>query len=118
MPLFSLGWGSYWEAIVREIEVFFARVYITESSHSLKTILNYLENEAKIRGYTVFRAISGLGETGTHSTFPIDLSLNLPLVIEFFDAKEKMNIALNHLSETIKEGHIISWPAKEICRAD
>ena len=93
------------------IDVWVVKIYITESSHLLKTILDYLKNEAGIRGVSVFRAISGYGETGEHTTSFIDLSLNLPLVIEFFDSKEKIDPALAHLNEIIKHKHIVFWKA-------
>ncbi|MDP3561809.1 MAG: DUF190 domain-containing protein [Legionellaceae bacterium] len=92
-------------------DVIIARVYITESSHLHQTILDYLKNEAKIRGVSVFRAISGFGETGSHAASFIDLSLNLPLVIEFFDSQEKIEPALDHLNGMIKHEHIIYWKA-------
>lgn len=41
----------------------------------------------KIRGISIFRAISDFGERGDHTTCFVDLSLDLPLVIEFFDSK-------------------------------
>ena len=51
---------------MKKLEVMVVRIYITESSHLLKKITNYLKTEAKIRGISVFRAISGFGETGNH----------------------------------------------------
>ena len=75
-------------------------------------ILNYLKSEVKIRGISVFRAISGYGESGEHSASFVDLSLNLPLVIEFFDNKKKVEVALSHLSEMLNPEHIIFWDAK------
>lgn len=96
---------------MKKLEVIVVRIYITESSHLLKKITNYLKTEAKIRGISVFRAISGFGETGNHTASLLDLSLNLPLVIEFFDQKEKIEIALEHLNQTVKPEHIIFWNA-------
>ncbi len=92
--------------------VIVVRVYITESSKLLNSIVSYLQTEAKIRGISVFRAISGFGETGTHTSSLLDISLNLPLVIEFFDSKEKTDSAINHLSEILKPEHIVFWEAK------
>lgn len=83
-----------------------------ESSSVLKTILDYLKNDARIRGVSVFRAISGFGETGNHSASFVDLSLNLPLVLEFFDSKDKVEPTLEYLSGIIKHEHIVFWPAK------
>jgi len=97
---------------MKTLEVMVVRIYITESSHALNNIVNYLKKEAKIRGFSVFRAISGFGETGSHSASFIDLSLDLPLVIEFFDTKDKVEPVLEHLNETIKPEHIIFWDAQ------
>lgn len=97
---------------MKTLDVTIARIYITESSHLLNTIVSYLKTEAHIRGISVFRAISGFGESGTHSTSLLDLSLNLPLAIEFFDSREKVAAALEHLSQTIKAEHIVFWDAK------
>jgi len=97
---------------MKTIDVVIVRVYITESSKSLKPMLVYLKKEANIRGVSVFRAISGYGESGSHTSSLIDLSLDLPLTIEFFDEKSKIDIALVHLSKTIKPEHIVFWSAK------
>lgn len=92
--------------------IYIARVYITESSHLLKSILTYLKEDVCIRGVTVFRAISGFGETGNHTSSLMDLSLDLPLVVEFFDEQPKIEKALDHLSSVIKATHIVFWEAK------
>lgn len=92
-------------------EVIMVRVYMTESSHLLTTILNYLKKDAKIRGVSVFRAVSGFGETGDHTASFVDLSLDLPLVVEFFDSKDKIQPALEHLNNVIKPEHMVFWKA-------
>ncbi len=97
---------------MKTMDVTFVRIYITESSHQLNQIVNYLMKEAKIRGVSVFRAISGFGETGVHTTSLLDLSLDLPLTIEFFDAPAKVEMALSHLSKIVKHEHIVYWQAK------
>ena len=97
---------------MKTIDIIMARVYITESSNQLNTIVNYLIKEANMRGVSVFRAVSGFGETGAHTNSLLDLSLDLPLAIEFFDSKEKMDNALTHLSTIIKHEHIVCWDAK------
>ena len=97
---------------MKTIDVVIVRIYITESSHLLNTIVNYLKSEANIRGISVFRAISGFGESGSHTTSLMDLSLDLPLAIEFFDSKENIAFALEHLTKMIKHEHIVFWDAK------
>ena len=97
---------------MKTADVIFVKIYITESSHMLNKIVSYLKKEAKIRGISVFRAISGFGDTGKHTASLIDLSLDLPLSIEFFDSKDKIEPALVHLSGMIKPEHIVFWEAK------
>ena len=97
---------------MKTLDVLVVRIYITESSKLLNKIIEYLKTEAKIIGVSVFRAIRGFGETGHHNSSLMDLSLNLPLVIEFFDQKDKVEIALDYLNTTIKPEHIIFWEAK------
>jgi PII-like signaling protein len=95
------------------IDVLVVRIYITESSHLLNKIVDYLKKDAKIRGVSVFRAISGFGESGNHTASLMDLSLDLPLTLEFFDDdKSKIEKALDHLSSIVKPEHIILWEAK------
>lgn len=94
------------------LEVLMVRIYITESSHMVKTIVNYLRHDASIRGVSVFRAVSGFGESGEHGGALLDLSLNLPLAIEFFDHKDKVMSALEYLNKTMKPEHIVFWEAK------
>lgn len=96
---------------MKTVDVVVVRIYITESSHLLNKIVSYLK-EVKIRGVSVFRAMSGFGETGNHTASLVDLSLDLPLAIEFFDNKDQVELALNHLSTTIKPEHIMFWEAK------
>lgn len=98
---------------MKTIDVLMVRIYITESSHLLEQILTWLRNEAKVRGVSVFRAIGGFGESGQHTTSLIDLSLNLPLVIEFFDEDQnKIDKVLTHLATLVKHEHIVLWQAK------
>lgn len=97
---------------MKTIKVTMVRIYVMESEHLLDAVITYLKNEANVRGISVFRAISGYGESGGHRASLIDLSLDLPLAIEFFDKKEKIQIAIEHLSKTIKHEHIVFWDAE------
>jgi uncharacterized protein len=97
---------------MKTMDVIIVRVYITESSHLLDKIVTYLKKEIQIRGISVFRAISGFGDSGNHTASLIDLSLDLPLAIEFFDSKDKIEPALEYLCGIIKHEHIVFWEAK------
>lgn len=96
---------------MKTMQVSVVRIYITESSGLLEKIVHCLKNEAHIRGISVFRAISGFGETGVHTSSLVDLSLDLPLTVEFFDQPSKIEIALEKLNKIVKPEHIITWQA-------
>lgn len=97
---------------MKTTDVIVVRIYLTESSKLVQSVIDYLTKEAKIRGVSVFRAISGYGESGKHASSLLDLSLDLPVAIEFFDHKEKADAALEHLGTMVKPEHIVFWNAK------
>ena len=89
------------------------RIYLTEADKMLPGLLERLHDEEKVRGVSVFRATTGFGSSGAvHSSSLLDLSLNLPVAVEFFDRTEKVNAILEHLSETIEAGHMVRWQAE------
>ncbi len=78
----------------------------------MQDLLKCLHDEEQVQGVTVFRGISGFGKSGKmHSSSLLDMSLDLPLVIEFFDVPQKVNDILEHIRKDIDPGHIVSWPA-------
>ena len=92
------------------------RIYLTEAEAHLNHLMKILHDEEKVKGVTVFRGISGFGKSGkVHSSTLLDMSLNLPVVVEFFDNSEKVNKILEHLENIIKPGHIVSWSANVNC---
>jgi PII-like signaling protein len=98
---------------VKQREVTMVRIYLTEGEKLLKTLLAKLHDEEKVGGVTVFRGISGFGRSGKmHSTTLLDLSLDLPVVIEFFDEPTKVGRILSHLKELLPPGHVITWAAR------
>jgi len=89
------------------------RIYLTEGEGQLSSLLKRLHDWEKIRGVTVFRGISGYGDSGVfHGNNVLDLTLNMPIVIEFFDAPEKVTKILEHLNTFIEPGHIVTWQAE------
>ena len=89
------------------------RIYLTEGEGQLSSLLKRLRDWEKIRGVTVFRGISGYGESGVfHGNTVLDLTLNMPIVIEFFDDPGKIETILEHLNTFIKPGHIVTWQAE------
>lgn len=94
-------------------DVTMVRIYCTEGEHLLKQMLARLHDEEKVWGVTVFRGISGFGKSGKlHSSDLLDLSLDLPLVIEFFDEPAKVRRILSHLNDILQPGHVILWAAQ------
>lgn len=88
------------------------RVYLTESEKRLKKLLKYLHDDSQVRGVTVLRGISGFGQSGKiHSAHLVDLSLDLPVIIEFFDIPEKITPVLSHLKTLVEPNHIVHWQA-------
>lgn len=88
------------------------RIYLTEAEKRLQPILRYLHDEAKVRGVTVFRGISGFGKSGhMHTSSLVDLSLDLPLVVEFFDDSERIATILLHLQSLVEGSHVLTWTA-------
>ena len=93
-------------------EVTMVRIYITEGQHQFQKLMALLHDEEKVCGVTAFRGIAGFGRSGTvHSSSLIDISLDLPLVLEFFDRPEKVSRVLEDLNELVEPGHIVCWPA-------
>lgn len=93
-------------------DVLIARIYLHEAKSQMEKLLAFLHDDKKVRGVTVFRGITGFGVSGEyHSSKLIDMSLDLPIVIEFFDDPEKVKTIVEELNKTIKLGHIVYWPA-------
>jgi PII-like signaling protein len=95
---------------VKEITV--ARIYMLEGHDQLNQALDILRDEEKIMGVTIIRGIEGFGENReVHTSSLLTLSLELPLIIEFYDEPEKVEKAIQVLNSRLDFKHIISWPA-------
>ena len=95
------------------VDVTVVRLYLTEGEGQVDNLLKRLHDWEKVRGVTVFRGIQGFGDNGTmHPAGMIDLSMNLPVVIEFYDEPEKIEKILEHLSDQVKPGHMVRWSAQ------
>lgn len=88
------------------------RVYLTEHEGVLDDVLHCLHDDHRVRGVTVFRGISGFGHSGRmHEARWTDLSLDLPVVVEFFDAPEQTADARAALQQWVAPGNMVYWPA-------
>lgn len=90
-----------------------AHIYFTEGENNLKPIMAYLHEEARVKGVTVFRGISGFGQAGClHSSSLLESSFELPLIIEFFDHPKRIDEIIADLKTKIEASHIVSWQAQ------
>ena len=93
------------------VEALMVRVYISESAHEMKALLKCLHEEVKVCGVTVIRGIAGYGTSGSvHTASLVDLSVDLPLVLEFFDKPDRAARAIERISDFVEPGHVVSWP--------
>ena len=98
---------------MRETDVVMVRIYLHEAKAHMTELLKYLHDESKVRGVTVFRGITGFGSSGKyHSSTLMDMSLDLPVVIEFYDEPGKAAAIIEQLNTRLTPGHIVYWPAK------
>ena len=98
---------------MNEIDVTVVRIYCTEAEHKLEPLLKLLHDQEKVAGVTAFRGVAGFGRSGKlHTSTLLDVSLNLPVVIEFFDLPEKIASVMEHLAPQIEPGHMLTWSAK------
>jgi len=99
-------------------EVTFVRVYLREGDHGKRKrltdeLFQLLHEQHRVHGVTVFRGIAGFGEHGeAHAADILHLAVDLPVVIEFFDAPELAEKAIAALAERVPANHIVFWPAR------
>ncbi len=89
------------------------RIYTLEGHDHLNQVLDILRDEEKIAGVSVIRGIAGYGASGAiHTSSLLNLSLELPIIIDFYDEPEKAERAIEKLKARLNLKHIISWPAQ------
>jgi uncharacterized protein len=98
---------------MKEQQVTMVRIYLAESHGRLKKVLNYLHDEAEVKGWTVFRGISGYSHSaGKVRTVSLaDLAIDLPVTIEFYEESSKAHAIIDELSSFVSEEHIVYWSA-------
>jgi len=95
------------------VDITMVRVYLAEGRSDLNEVEKWLQDKANVRGYTVFRGIAGVGSDGKkHTASLLDLSSELPIVIEFFDVPERIDHILENLQTLVKADRIVSWSAR------
>ena len=99
--------------------VLIARIYTLEGNDHLNQVLEILREEEKIIGVSVMRGIAGYGTSGTiHTSSLLTMSLELPIIIEFYDEADKVSHAIEKLKSRLDLKHIVSWPAIKHINSD
>ena len=90
-----------------------ARIYVTEGKHVHDKVFRILHDEHKVMGVTLFRGISGFGRSGeTHAAGLLDISFDLPVVIEFFDTEDNVQQALSSIADLVPAGNVLLFDAE------
>jgi len=88
-----------------------ARVFVGETQkHKGKLLYEEIIFKAKelnLAGATVVKGIMGFGaDKNIHTSKILDLTENLPIIIEIIDKEEKINLLLPFLDEIIDKGFV------------
>jgi uncharacterized protein len=95
-----------------QTQVTMVRIYLTEGDHQLRKLLDFLNQKEHVRGVTAFRGIAGFGPSGkVHEASLLDISMDLPLVLEFFDLPERAEKIMRDLNQWVGAGHMVNWSA-------
>lgn len=95
-----------------------ARIYLREGEHLLAKLLKFLHDEQQVSGVTVLRGIAGFGPDGEmHLASLLDLSLDLPLIVEFYERPGRVEAVIEALEKSLGLTHVVSWPAQSHRRA-
>ena len=95
------------------------RIYIGESDQfEHRSLQDAIVEECRgkgIAGATVLRGIEGYGANSRiHTTKILDLSSDLPIVIEIVDRPERLEAFMPHLEEMVKDGLITIEPVQVV----
>lgn len=98
---------------MQQADVTVVRIYCSEKGGHYRDLLKRLHDQEQVAGVTAFRGIAGFGGSGrVHEVHLLDVSLDLPIVIEFFDRPERVETILSDLKHIVPPGHVISWSAR------
>ena len=98
---------------MKNTEVTIVRAYCSDKGHQHQKLIDLLHREHRVAGVTAFRGIAGFGKSGAlHEAGLLDVSLDLPIVVEFFDRPDKVDRVLPLIQEMLGPGHVVAWSAK------
>lgn len=98
---------------MNQVDVTLVRVYCSDKDRQHHDVIDVLHREHRVAGVTAFRGIAGFGRSGQlHEAGLLDVSLDLPIVVEFFDTPDKVTAVLPVLEAIVGPGHIVAWTAR------
>lgn len=101
---------SHGKLVMAAQSVTIVRVYLREGEHQQHGVMKLLHDDKRVQGATVFRGSSGFGPDGVLRTSSlVDLSLDLPLVVEFYGEPAQMEAVIDKLIQHLHLPHIVSW---------
>lgn len=104
-------------------EAVLLRVFIGESDHwhgrPLHTALVEEARKDGLAGATVLRGMEGFGAKSViHTTRFLELSTDLPIVLEIVDSEEKINSFLGHVHDMVGDGLVTTERVKIVFYRD
>lgn len=94
-------------------DIVMVRVYLSEGQDHYDRLVDWLHDDGRVKGVSVFRAVEGFGDNRKIKTSSLmSLSLELPVVVEFFDAPEIIKEVLEQVETMVNADHIVSWTAQ------
>ncbi|WP_434131738.1 DUF190 domain-containing protein [Methylocaldum sp. GT1BB] len=91
-------------------QVTIARIYLREGEHILSKLMKFLHEEERVAGVTVLRGMTGFSRNGKIRTASlVDLSLDLPLVVEFYDEPDRVETVIQELLRRMDLSHVVTW---------
>lgn len=87
-------------------------IFLTEKGGEIDRLLGELHDRWKVHGVTVYRGVSGFGNSRRmHTARIFDVSHDLPVIVEFYDRPDRVDEVLAGLGR-IKPGHVVTWSAQ------
>ncbi len=92
------------------------RIFLSEKDGEAERLLKALHDRWKVHGVTVYRGVAGFGDSHRmHVTRILDISHDLPVTVEFYDAPDRIDQVLAELDHVkpghVKPGHVVTWLA-------
>lgn len=89
------------------------RIYLREGEHLLADLLKFLQDDQRVSGVSVFRGIAGFSaDKIMHTSSLLDLSMDLPLIVEFYEEPAGIETVLNKIPAMLTISHVVSWSAQ------